>query len=153
MHGRCVALFHVSMCCKFCPFGHGQDASETAPFKFPNCHRMSPSWAGLAHMKVLADGLEQALKVTSLALLKQCTPCTLPLCATLACITAGIVFEGRDRAGQLRAIFGGGRYDQLLATLGGDSQPCAGFGFGDCVIQELLSEKGLLQNPKHQVCS
>lgn len=57
---------------------------------------------------------------------------------------AGIVFEGRDRAGQLRAVFGGGRYDQLLATLGGEPQPCAGFGFGDCVIQELLQEKGLL---------
>ena len=64
---------------------------------------------------------------------------------------AGIVFEGRDRAGQMRAIFGGGRYDQLLATLGGDTQPCAGFGFGDCVIQELLQEKGLLPSLKHQV--
>jgi len=51
----------------------------------------------------------------------------------------------------MRAIFGGGRYDQLLATLGGDSQPCAGFGFGDCVIQELLQEKGLLPSLKHQV--
>lgn len=61
------------------------------------------------------------------------------------------MFEGRDRQGQMRAIFGGGRYDQLLATLGGDSQPCAGFGFGDCVIQELLQEKGLLPSLKHQV--
>ena len=67
--------------------------------------------------------------------------------------SAGIVFEGRDRAGQLRAIFGGGRYDKLLATLGGESQPCAGFGFGDCVIQELLQEKGLLPDLQHQASS
>ena len=56
----------------------------------------------------------------------------------------GIVFEGRDRAGALRAAFGGGRYDGLLATFGGDPAPCAGFGFGDCVIMELLADKGLL---------
>lgn len=62
----------------------------------------------------------------------------------------GIVFEGRDRAGQLRAIFGGGRYDKLLATLGGEAQACAGFGFGDCVIQELLQEKGLLPDLSHR---
>ena len=65
--------------------------------------------------------------------------------------SAGIVFEGRDRAGQLRAIFGGGRYDRLLETLGGEAQPCAGFGFGDCVIQELLAEENLIPELPHQV--
>lgn len=55
----------------------------------------------------------------------------------------GVVFEGRDRGGALRAICGGGRYDALLATYGGPPTPCTGFGFGDCVIQELLSDKGL----------
>ena len=63
---------------------------------------------------------------------------------------AGVVFEGRDRAGELRAIFGGGRYDGLLSTFGGEPQPCAGFGFGDCVIAELLKERGLLPAPAHQ---
>ena len=61
-----------------------------------------------------------------------------------------MVFEGRDRAGELRAIFGGGRYDGLLSTFGGEPQPCAGFGFGDCVIAELLKERGLLPAPAHQ---
>lgn len=56
----------------------------------------------------------------------------------------GIVFEGFDRAGKFRAIFGGGRYDRLLETMGGDAMPAAGFGFGDAVIVELLREKGLL---------
>ena len=64
---------------------------------------------------------------------------------------AGIVFEGRDRAGQLRAIFGGGRYDKLLSTFGGEARPCAGFGFGDCVILELLQERGLLPALPHLV--
>ncbi|KAK9905973.1 hypothetical protein WJX75_009919 [Coccomyxa subellipsoidea] len=63
----------------------------------------------------------------------------------------GVVFEGRDRAGQLRAIFGGGRYDRLLSTFGGEQRPCAGFGFGDCVIVELLRDKGLLPAPAHEV--
>lgn len=57
---------------------------------------------------------------------------------------AGVVFEGFDRAGQLRAICGGGRYDRLLGTFGGEDQPCAGFGFGDAVIVELLKDRKLL---------
>ncbi|KAM7265089.1 hypothetical protein ACFE04_002772 [Oxalis oulophora] len=56
----------------------------------------------------------------------------------------GIVFEGFDRQGKLRAICGGGRYDRLLSTFGGDDLPACGFGFGDAVIVELLKEKGLL---------
>lgn len=56
----------------------------------------------------------------------------------------GVVFEGFDRAGKLRAICGGGRYDRLLGTFGGENIPAAGFGFGDAVIVELLKERGLL---------
>lgn len=56
----------------------------------------------------------------------------------------GPVFEAHDRAGELRAICGGGRYDKLLSTLGGKDLPATGFGFGDMVIMELLAEKGLI---------
>ncbi|KAH9734985.1 Histidine--tRNA ligase [Citrus sinensis] len=63
----------------------------------------------------------------------------------------GIVFECFDRDGKLRAICGGGRYDQLLSTFGGDDIPACGFGFGDAVILELLKEKGLLPPLNHQV--
>lgn len=56
----------------------------------------------------------------------------------------GIVFEGFDRNGELRAICGGGRYDKLLGALGGQDQPMVGFGFGDAVIMELVNDKGLL---------
>ena len=56
----------------------------------------------------------------------------------------GIVFEAFDRKGELRAIAGGGRYDKLLETFGGDPTPAAGFGFGDAVIVELLKERNAL---------
>mmetsp|Transcript_19813 Transcript_19813/g.28042 ORF Transcript_19813/g.28042 Transcript_19813/m.28042 type:complete len:507 (+) Transcript_19813:129-1649(+) len=56
----------------------------------------------------------------------------------------GIVFEAFDRKGELRAIAGGGRYDKLLETFGGDPTPAAGFGFGDAVIVELLKERDVL---------
>jgi len=59
----------------------------------------------------------------------------------------GVVFEAFDRAGSLRAICGGGRYDRLLSAYGGEDLPCAGFGFGDAVIVELLAERGLLPDP------
>jgi histidyl-tRNA synthetase len=56
----------------------------------------------------------------------------------------GVVFEAFDRKGTLRAIAGGGRYDKLLETFGGDPTPAAGFGFGDAVIVELLKDRDLL---------
>ena len=54
----------------------------------------------------------------------------------------GIVFEAFDTQRKLRAIFGGGRYDNLLSSLGGDRMPCVGLGFGDVVVAELLAECG-----------
>ena len=63
----------------------------------------------------------------------------------------GPVFEAHDRGGELRAICGGGRYDRLIGTLGGRDLPATGFGFGDMVIMELLSEKGLLPDISNRV--
>jgi len=56
----------------------------------------------------------------------------------------GIVFEIYDKATELRAIGGGGRYDDLLKQFGGPAIPATGFGIGDCVLAILLEEKGLL---------
>ena len=53
----------------------------------------------------------------------------------------GIVFEGFDRRGELRAICGGGRYDELTLYGSPETVPACGFGFGDCVIMELLKQK------------
>jgi histidyl-tRNA synthetase len=51
----------------------------------------------------------------------------------------GVVFELFDAGRSLRAICGGGRYDGLLAALGGVDLPAAGFGMGDVVLGELLA--------------
>lgn len=50
----------------------------------------------------------------------------------------GIVFEAFDADKKSRAIFGGGRYDNLLNLLGGDGASAVGLGFGDVVIDELI---------------
>ncbi len=55
----------------------------------------------------------------------------------------GTVFELFDAQRSLRAICGGGRYDTLLASLGGVDLPAVGFGMGDVVLGELLKERGL----------
>ena len=55
----------------------------------------------------------------------------------------GIVFELFDAKGELRAICGGGRYDQLLGSMGGPDLPALGFGMGDVVLTELLRDRGL----------
>jgi histidyl-tRNA synthetase len=53
----------------------------------------------------------------------------------------GVVFEVFDRAGKLRAIAGGGRYDNLIAQLSDDavSLPALGFAMGDVVLGELIN--------------
>src|SRR5882672_6877836 len=55
----------------------------------------------------------------------------------------GIVFELFDSAKKLRAICGGGRYDDLLKALGGPDLPALGFGMGDVVLGELLKERNV----------
>lgn len=56
----------------------------------------------------------------------------------------GIVFEVFDKGVGLRALAGGGRYDSLMASLGGAPVSAVGFGMGDVVLAELLKERGLL---------
>jgi len=63
----------------------------------------------------------------------------------------GIVWEIHDRKGELRAIAGGGRYDNLLKLVGGVDLPALGFGMGDVVLTELLKDRGLLPKPDWQL--
>ncbi len=65
----------------------------------------------------------------------------------------GVVFEVHDIAGELRAICGGGRYDNLLRDFGGPPVSATGMGMGDRVLEILLEEKGLLGEhvPKKQL--
>ena len=60
----------------------------------------------------------------------------------------GKVFELFDAKGELRAICGGGRYDDLLSTIGGVDLPALGFGMGDVVLTELLRSKNLIPEPQ-----
>lgn len=51
------------------------------------------------------------------------------------------VFEAKDIGGTVRrSILGGGRYDDLLAAVGGDPLPAVGFAMGDVVISLILQE-------------
>lgn len=63
----------------------------------------------------------------------------------------GIVFEIFDRQGELRAVCGGGRYDNLLKTVSNTDLPALGFGMGDVVLTELLRDRGLLPEYKSNV--
>ncbi len=55
----------------------------------------------------------------------------------------GFVFEAFDRKGELRALAGGGRYDDLVGRLGGTELPAVGFAIGDMTLALLLEERGL----------
>jgi histidyl-tRNA synthetase len=54
----------------------------------------------------------------------------------------GPVFEAYDRERHFRAIFGGGRYDNLVADVGGDRITGVGFAMGDMIIELLLDRAG-----------
>ena len=57
----------------------------------------------------------------------------------------GIVFEVYDKSkDNIRAVFGGGRYDELLSIFGKEEVPAVGFGMGDVVIKDMLETYGLL---------
>jgi histidyl-tRNA synthetase len=57
----------------------------------------------------------------------------------------GLVFEAFDTSGSLRrSILGGGRYNNLMAAVGGDPTPAVGFAMGDLVFSLMLKEHGLL---------
>ena len=50
----------------------------------------------------------------------------------------GTVFEIFDIGQGMRAVAGGGRYDQLLGLIGGVEMPACGFAMGDMVITDLV---------------
>ena len=56
----------------------------------------------------------------------------------------GIVFECFDTYKTSRAIFGGGRYDNLLSDIGGKPATGVGLGFGDVVVADVLTDAGKL---------
>jgi histidyl-tRNA synthetase len=58
----------------------------------------------------------------------------------------GIVFEIFDTNPiNPRALFGGGRYDDLLSLFGNDKVSAVGFGMGDVTIRDFLESRNLLK--------
>lgn len=55
----------------------------------------------------------------------------------------GFVFEAFDRKGDLRALAGGGRYNDLVKKLGGPDLPAVGFAIGEVTTGLLLEQRGL----------
>lgn len=57
----------------------------------------------------------------------------------------GMVFEIFDTDPENnRAMFGGGRYDNLLATFGAEPTPAVGFGMGDVTLRDFLERRDLI---------
>jgi histidyl-tRNA synthetase len=55
----------------------------------------------------------------------------------------GFVFEAFDRKGDLRALAGGGRYNDLIKKLGYADLPAVGFAIGDVTTGLLVEQRGL----------
>jgi histidyl-tRNA synthetase len=55
----------------------------------------------------------------------------------------GFVFEAFDRKGDLRALAGGGRYNDLIKKLGYADLPAVGFAIGDVTTSLLIEQRGL----------
>jgi histidyl-tRNA synthetase len=56
----------------------------------------------------------------------------------------GTVFEAKDQGEGGRSILGGGRYDNLVADVGGEALSGIGFAMGDVMISLLLQGYGLI---------
>jgi len=56
----------------------------------------------------------------------------------------GTVFEAFELGGESRAILGGGRYDNLVADVGGIRMPGVGFAMGDVVTEMVLRDAGVI---------
>ena len=127
------------------------DPSVIAPATVPDLEEISRirGWAALdaeLDRSAAAQAAAAPLRAASAALeamgLGDFVDLDLSIVRGLAYYT-GTVFELFDAGRTLRAICGGGRYDNLLSALGGVDLPALGFGMGDVVLGELLKERGL----------
>ena len=100
-------------------------------------------------LKAAADGttaspavsnLRELFRLAELAGFGECLTFDISVIRGLSYYT-GIVFECFDAKREFRAIFGGGRYDNLLTTIGGQPATAVGLGFGDVVVTELLKAR------------
>ena len=86
------------------------------------------------------DRLRELFRLAEIAGFAECLEFDISVIRGLSYYT-GIVFECFDTQREFRAIFGGGRYDNLLTTIGGQPATAVGLGFGDVVVTELLKAR------------
>ncbi|HDN81522.1 MAG TPA: histidine--tRNA ligase, partial [Methanomicrobia archaeon] len=60
----------------------------------------------------------------------------------------GMVFEVYDKKKEMRSLFGGGRYDDLVESFGGEPTPAVGFGMGDVVLELMMKKEGVWPEEK-----
>lgn len=86
-----------------------------------------------------SDDLQSVLDNLSARGLRDFVEVDLGIVRGLAYYT-GPVFEVFDIGKGMRAVAGGGRYDQLVELIGGVAMPACGFAMGDMVITDLIRE-------------
>jgi len=115
--------------------------------RFQDCAEVGEARELLAGQEGVAEQIDSLAELmAALGSLGAAEYCTLDLRIVrgLAYYT-GVVYEIFDRGESLlRAVAGGGRYDNLLEVLGGPKLGATGFGMGDVVLGILLEEKGRL---------
>lgn len=113
-----------------------------AACKVKDIFRLKQVLSHKPHLAVGTTSLEQVVEALNKMSCGEFVDIDLGVVRGLAYYT-GTVFELYDSDHTLRAICGGGRYDNLLPAAGGPDLPAVGFGMGDVVLGELLREKGL----------
>jgi len=92
--------------------------------------------------KLAKEGLDKIKQVLSL-LDYNCVNFSIETARGLSYYT-GTVFEIYDKQEKFRALCGGGRYDKMIETFGGDATPAIGFGMGWSTVFLFLKELNLL---------
>src|ERR1043165_8909516 len=123
---------------------HAAGVSETAIAaleSFPEIRTLSDLERRYSAAAAAAQPLRRTMEALEAIGLGEFVDLDLTIVRGLAYYT-GTVFELFDAQGALRAICGGGRYDDLLQRVGGVNLPALGFGRGGVVLGELLKERG-----------
>ncbi|MES3031177.1 MAG: histidine--tRNA ligase [Patescibacteria group bacterium] len=99
-----------------------------------NLNQSKEEHEGLREVKYVMNGLEK-LGITNIIFDQSIT--------RGADYYTGVIFEVFDKNPEnRRSVFGGGRYDDLLALFGGDKVTAVGFGAGDVVARDLMETYG-----------
>jgi len=120
---------------------NGLSAEDVAAaFKILDLKTLDEAAALVAPESAAIANLRELFRLAGLAGFAGCLEFDISVIRGLSYYT-GIVFECFDAKREFRAIFGGGRYDNLLTAIGGQPATAVGLGFGDVVVTELLKAR------------